>query len=120
LEAKAYFRLVLNKHNSNHIRANYYMGRILLNEWDKQRNRRAGDSLHNRAQSHFEKVIKHNGGTEFPQALMEIGNILRDRAMNRLSRLYYKKYLETYRRVNRRDPANARYVRDLMRKHKMP
>ena len=120
LEAKAYFMLILNKHNANHVRANFYMGRTLLNEWDKQRNRRPGDALHNRAQTHFENVVKHNGTDDFPEAMMEIGNILRDRSMHRLSRKYYQKYLATYRRVKRRDPPNARYVRELMRKHRAP
>ena len=78
-EAKAYFELVLSKHNVNHVTANYYMGRIVLLEWDKQRNQRPGDRLHNRALVHFERVIKHNGIDQFPSSLMEVGNIFKDR-----------------------------------------
>ena len=118
LEAKAYFELVLSQHNPNHVRANYYMGRITLKEWDKQRVKRPGDALHKSALSHFQNVVKHNGATEFPDTLMQIANILRDRETYRLANQYYAQYLDTYRRVYRRDPPNARYVRDLMRRSK--
>jgi tetratricopeptide (TPR) repeat protein len=114
LEAKAYFELILSQHNPNHVRASYYMGRIMLREWDRQRNRRPGDSLHNAALAHFQRVVKHNGADEFPDVLMQIANILRDRGVTRLANRYYTQYLETYRRVHRRDPPNARYVRELM------
>ena len=118
LEARAYFELVLSQHNPNHVRANYYMGRINLKEWDKQRVKRPGDALHKAALSRFQSVVAHNGATAFPDAFMQIANILRDRETYRLANQYYAKYLDTYRRVYRRDPSNARYVRDLMRRSK--
>ena len=115
LEAKAYFDLVLTKHNPNHVRANFYMGKILLREWDKQSNKRPGDALHVRAMSHYERVLKNNGAEEFPEALKEYADIENDRQMYRLARSHYAEYLETYRRVYRKDPPNAAYVRDLIR-----
>lgn len=115
LEAKAYFQLVLNQHNSKHVRANYYMGHILLHEWDRQRQKRAGDALHKAALDHFLAVVSNHGGDEFPDAHMNIGNIYREQNMRRVSNTSYQEYLDTYRRIHHRDPPNGRYIRDLMR-----
>ena len=116
VEAKAYFELVLRQHNPNHIRANYYMGRIMLLEWDKQRHRKPGDALHGKALEYFERVVKHDGAEDFPEVLLSMGHILRDRQVYRMANKYFEKYLKTYRRVHQRDPPNARDIRDLMRK----
>lgn len=115
LEAKAYFKLVQDQHNANHVRSNYYMGKITLREWDKQTNKRPGDELHKVALEYFQRVARHNGQEQFPDALMQIGNILRDRQMYRLATQYYEKYLATYQRVRRTAPPNERYVRELIR-----
>ncbi|MFT7623288.1 MAG: tetratricopeptide (TPR) repeat protein, partial [Myxococcota bacterium] len=116
LEAKAYFELVLEQHNAKHVRANYYMGKIALREWDRQRGKKPGDTLHMKAYDYFQQVVKNEGDKEFPDAYLEMGHVLRDRGIYRLSDEQFKNYLQTYRTIHRRDPRNSRYVRDLMRR----
>ncbi len=114
LEAKAYFNLVLQHHNANHVRANFYMGRILLLEWDRQRAKKPGDELHKQALQHFQRVVSNNGADEFPEAFKEIGNIMKDLGTPRVAKAQYRNYLDTYRRSMRRDPPDARYILDLI------
>ena len=92
------------------------MGRITLREWDQQKGRKPGDALHTKALEHFQRVVKHDGAEAFPEVFVLLGHIFRDRQVYRLSNAHFAKYLETYRRVHKRDPSNARDIRDLMRK----
>jgi len=116
LEAKAYFEMVLKQHNPDHVRANYYMGKITLKEWDQLRGHKPGDSMHKQAYDYFVRAHKYGGEAEFPDVSYQIGNMLRDRGQRRLSNEYYKMYLKAYRRLHKRDPKNAPYIRDLIRK----
>ena len=68
-----------------------------------------------KAFAYFQKVIKHGGDKEFPDAFREIGHILRDRGVYRMANEAFKNYLKTYRQVHRRVPPDQRYIRDLMR-----
>ena len=116
LEAKSYFQLVMEQYDRNHVRSNYYMGKITLREWDKQSNRRPYDKLHKLATEYFQNVIRHNGALEFPETYFNLGNIMKDRQISGLANEMYSKYLETYKRSTGKQSPKERYVRDLMRK----
>ena len=116
LEAKSYFQLVMEQYDKNHVRSNYYMGKITLREWDKQASRKPYDKLHKLATEYFQNVIRHNGALEFPETYFNLGNIMRDRNINGLANEMYAKYLETYKRATGQQSPKFRYVRDLMRK----
>ena len=54
---KSYFQLVMEQYDKNHVRSNYYMGKITLREWDKQANRRPYDKLHKLATEYQNVVV---------------------------------------------------------------
>lgn len=115
LEAKAYFQLVREQYNKQHVRSNYYLGKIALLEWGKQSARRPNDPLHKEALAYFQQVVAANGQNEFPDVYFQIGNIFRDLDVTRLADQNYDTYLSTYRAVYNRPAPNERYVRELMK-----
>ena len=113
-DVKAYLQLVLTQYDPNHVRANYYLGRILQLEWDRQPAKKPGDALHRSALEQFQKVIKHGGDRTFPDVFRRMGHLLSERGVRRLARTFYQRYLDAYRRVHGSDAPDARTVRKLM------
>ena len=112
-EAESYFEFVLSV-NRTHVRSNYYLGRIRLRQWDKQRPRTAGNKLHDSARVHLERVVTHDQGKMFPVAYKELADIYKDRKMYRLARRFYQEYLKVYQRQKGTPPDDVRYVRKLL------
>jgi len=113
-ESEVYLKFVV-ENDSKHVRANYYLGRVRLRQWANQRPPVPGNTLHNAARVHFERVVARDQGKQFPVAYKELADVYKERKMYRMARRYYQEYLRAYQREKGTVPDDARYVRNLLR-----